>query len=79
MATYIIGALYNSARTSWPERAHLRLSPQGCELLLLMSQPTEREVEAVHSGQVKFGLVATRDALVWLYRIGEAIDRKSVV
>lgn len=73
MATYTTGELYNTSRTSWPEGAHLRLSPQGCELLILASRPTQREVEAVHSGQVKVGLVATRHVLVWLYRIGEGL------
>lgn len=64
-----VGELYNPAVTSWPdERMEWTLSPQGVELLLTYSHPSDAEVDAVRRGPARFALLAGDGALILAHR-----------
>src|SRR4051794_5538096 len=67
-----VGEPYGQPR-SWPETAQLRMTHAGCELALFFADPTEREVDAVRTGQAKFAWVASERIALLAYRFGDSI------
>lgn len=70
MHLYQVGALYHPGRTRWPEGPHLRLAPNGCELVLFYANPTAAEVRDVKSGVPSFALTVRPHVAVLAYRFG---------
>src|SRR5262249_790742 len=68
---YEVGALYNPARTSWPEAVQYNYRPGSPALLLFWRQPGAREVRAVKSGTASFALTTVGPVLFLLYRFGD--------
>lgn len=58
MHTYIVGQLYDPSRKSWPEGADYNFRAGGHELRIFLGRATPREIAAVGTGRVDFGLMA---------------------
>ena len=58
MHTYIVGQLYDPSRKSWPEAADYNFRAGGHELRIFLGGATPREIAAVGTGRVDFGLMA---------------------
>ena len=58
MHTYIVGQLYDPSRKSWPEGADYNFRAGGHELRIFLGGATPREIAAVGTGRVDFGLMA---------------------
>ncbi len=63
-----VGKLYNPTRTSWPEATQFNFREGEYELLLFFKSLSLREVDAVKSGRVEFGLVVEPPLVVLLFR-----------
>jgi hypothetical protein len=57
MHTYIVGKPYDPTRRSWPEGADYNFRAGGHELRIFLARATSREVKAIESGRVEFGLM----------------------
>jgi hypothetical protein len=57
MHTYIVGQPYEPSRRSWDERADYNFPAGGHELRIFLPNATPKEVAAVGTGRVEFGLM----------------------
>jgi hypothetical protein len=65
-----VGKLYPSGQRSWPEGADYNWRSGGHELRIFLRRATPREVEAIRSSPVKFGLLVEPPGLFFISRFG---------
>ena len=58
MHVYQVGKLYAPSRRTWPELADYNYRAGGHELRIFLAHAVPREVAAIATGQVEFGLIA---------------------
>jgi hypothetical protein len=68
-----VGEAYSPTRRSWTEDVDVNYRKRAWELRLFLARPTVREVEAVRRGPAEFAFLEADDALLFLYRFGEAL------
>lgn len=70
MPIYVVGSLYNPAKTRWKECTQYNFRTGSHELLLVLARPTAREVEAIRVGRADFALCveAAGDLVVLVHR-----------
>lgn len=74
MHKYEIGALYNPARTAWPESPQYNFRGGQHELTLSYRNPTEEEIASVQSGQARFAFAIEQGVIFFLYRFEPAVQ-----
>jgi hypothetical protein len=65
-----VGKPYSTSRRSWPERADYNARGGGHELRIFLGNASAKEVEAIRSGLVEFGLLVEPAGLFLITRFG---------
>jgi hypothetical protein len=69
-----VGKPYDPRRHTWPEAADYNYRSGEHELRLFVTDPTPKEVAAVESGPVEFGMMVEPEGLFLVTRFGRALS-----
>lgn len=68
-----VGQRYHPDRSSWPEGTNFNYRSGGYELLISLPQPTQAEIDAINTGEIRFALAVLEGIIFFCSEFRSAI------